>query len=669
MVDALGWPVNDRGQAYGPCPVHGGNKASAFSVGAGEDGWPVLTCYTGCKDEIEANRTRWYAKARRMLVAAGVPADCLAPARGAGRRSTRPTTRTAGRVPRQRVAAAPPDADYVERCSWALTEAMTKRLARNRGLSVETIESAGLGWDGKRFILPVYDPATHVLVDLQTYRIGSHLYHREGGTARLYSPAGFDRKLPVLICEGAWDVLAAREHGLNAIGVTGGAGTVPVDLSAMRGCDAVIVFDCDKEGRDGAAKLAKALLPIARSVRVADLGLPDKGDVRDWFVAHGRSADDLMEVVEEAEPWGEGGEAEGSSGGFITLADVKEEELRWLWAGRIPRGKLTILEGDPDLGKSMVTCDLVARVTTGDPFPGSSKRRKPQDVILVLAEDDLNDTVRPRLRAAGADLHRVHSIALGRDEDGNLLPLSIPEDLHRMRDGVKHFGAGLVVIDPVTAFLSETINSHNDASVRRAMTPLAEMAQTTGAAVLMIRHLNKSGDMKALYRGGGSIAFIGAARSGLVVDRHPDDPANLRVLAQVKANLAKNHRPSIVYHVEGWERDEAIPVVRWGETIELTAEDLLKKPDGRKRSPERDEAERFLITLLRGQEPIPVSDVQRQAEAAGLKWATVRRAKDGAGVLAVAERKESGAVDKWLWTIEKKHTIELDAPRSSRSRR
>ncbi|WP_052744876.1 AAA family ATPase [Micromonospora sp. HK10] len=550
-----------------------------------------------------------------------------------------------------------------------MTGALTRELATNRGLKPQIITAAGIGWDGERYVLPVYDAGSGDLVDLQTYRIGGHLHHRRGGTPRLYAPDGFDSSRPVLVCEGAWDVLAAREHGLNAVGVTGGAGAVPGDLSALQGCDVVTVYDSDGAGQAGAAKLAKALAPIARSVRVADLGLPDKGDVRDWFITHGRTADDLMAVVGQAQPWGgeDGGRA--SAGGFITLADVEEEELRWLWSGRIPRGKLTILEGDPDLGKSMVTCDLVARVTTGAPFPGSSERRQPQDVIIVLAEDDLNDTVRPRLRAAGADLHRVHSIALGRDDDGNLLPLSIPEDLHRMRDGVKRFGAGLVVIDPITAFLSESINSHNDASVRRAMTPLAEMAQTTGAAVLMIRHLNKSGDMKALYRGGGSIAFIGAARSGLVVDRHPDDPVNVRVLAQVKANLAKNHRPSIVYHVEGWERDDAIPVVRWGETIELTAEDLLKKPDGRKRSPERDEAERFLITLLRGQEPVPVSEVQRQAEAAGLKWATVRRAKDGAGVQAIPERKESGAVDKWLWTIQKTTVIELDAPRSSRSRR
>lgn len=367
-------------------------------------------------------------------------------------------------------------------------------------------------------------------------------------------------------------------------------------------------------------------------------------------------------------------------GGFTTLADVQEEEVRWLWPGRIPYGKLTILEGDPDLGKSMVTCDWVARVTTGEPFPDQDEDRQPRDVILVLAEDDLADTVKPRLRAAEADLTRVHAIGLSRDDKGHLIPLSIPEDIDRIKQGIKRFRAALVVIDPITAFLSETISSHNDASVRRAMTPLTEMAQKTGAAVLMIRHLNKSGDMKAMYRGGGSIAFIGAARSGLVVDRHPDDPQNLRVLAQVKANLAKNHRPSIVYHVEGWEDDPNIPKVQWGDSIDLSAEDLLRKPDARKQAPQREEAEQFLRTLLRGRPPMPVGEVQRQAEEAGMAWATVQRAKKPAGVVVEAQRGSDGVLKKWTWTISKAVTIDFDdrpdaqgfqpdEPRRSRSTR
>ncbi len=153
-----------------------------------------------------------------------------------------------------------------------------------------------------------------------------------------------------------------------------------------------------------------------------------------------------------------------------------------------------------------------------------------------------------------------------------------------------------MIFDPVTAYLSETINSGNDASVRRALTPLAEIAQTTGAAVVMIRHLNKQGELKALYRGGGSIAFIGAARSGLIVDKHPEQDGVV-VLAQTKSNLARGV-PALTYTVDSWAEDSTIPVVAWGEELDISAEDLLRKPDGRLDAPSRDEAVEFLRQLL-----------------------------------------------------------------------
>jgi hypothetical protein len=64
---------------------------------------------------------------------------------------------------------------------------------------------------------------------------------------------------------------------------------------------------------------------------------------------------------------------EGQSAGALTrcMADVKPEAVRWLWPGRIPAGKLTILSGDPGLGKSFLTVDLAARVSRGMPWPDS----------------------------------------------------------------------------------------------------------------------------------------------------------------------------------------------------------------------------------------------------------------------------------------------------------
>ncbi len=115
----------------------------------------------------------------------------------------------------------------------------------------------------------------------------------------------------------------------------------------------------------------------------------------DWFVTHGRSEDELVELLEAADPYSEydlGGDL------YVTLADIVETTLRWLGAGRIPAGKLTMLEGDPGLGKSMLWAKIVAHVTTGDPLPGDGVLNDPADVLVICAEDDLNDTITPRLR-------------------------------------------------------------------------------------------------------------------------------------------------------------------------------------------------------------------------------------------------------------------------------
>jgi putative DNA primase/helicase len=80
------------------------------------------------------------------------------------------------------------------------------------------------------------------------------------------------------------------------------------------------------------------------------------------------------------------------------LAGVTREMLEWLWPGCIPLGKLTLLAGDPGLGKSFVTLDIAARVSRGEAWPDTPLlKQTPGDVVLLNAEDDLADTIAPRL--------------------------------------------------------------------------------------------------------------------------------------------------------------------------------------------------------------------------------------------------------------------------------
>jgi RecA-family ATPase len=233
------------------------------------------------------------------------------------------------------------------------------------------------------------------------------------------------------------------------------------------------------------------------------------------------------------------------------LSEVEPEKVEWLWPGRLPIGKLAVLDGDPGLGKSAVTLDLAARVSASLELPEGG-RCGPAGVVLLSAEDGLADTIRPRLDAAGADTERIVALSTVTERGGAERTISLTQDLNTVEQAVKRVGAALVVIDPLMAFLSGKTDSHKDQDVRRALAPLAALAEKTGAAVLIVRHLNKAAGGNALYRGGGSIGIIGAARSGLVIAPDPEDPER-RILASNKHNLSRA-APSLVFQVENRPR-------------------------------------------------------------------------------------------------------------------
>ncbi|MGI9050608.1 MAG: AAA family ATPase [Rubrobacteraceae bacterium] len=231
------------------------------------------------------------------------------------------------------------------------------------------------------------------------------------------------------------------------------------------------------------------------------------------------------------------------------LSSVEPEEVSWLWPSWLALGKLALVDGDPGLGKSAMTLDLAARVSAGKEFPdGAECEPGGAGVVLLSAEDGLADTIRPRLDAAGADTSKILALATVPDADGQDRLLSIPEDLPIIEKGIRRVGARLVVVDPLMAFFSGDTDSHKDQGVRRALAPLSGLAERTGAAVLVVRHLNKAAANNPLYRGGGSIGIIGAARMAFVVGKDPQDE-NRRVVASTKNNLAMPPR-SLMFGLE-----------------------------------------------------------------------------------------------------------------------
>ncbi len=213
----------------------------------------------------------------------------------------------------------------------------------------------------------------------------------------------------------------------------------------------------------------------------------------------------------------------------------------------------------------------------------------------------------------------------------------------------------LVVIDPITGYLSDRIHYGNDPQVRRALVPLAGTAQETRAGVLLVRHLNKSTSLEAQYRGGGSMAFGGVSRAHMLVAWHPESPST-GVLAMVKINLATTPR-SMTYQVVEVPVGSGIKVtkIKWGGAIDMKVKELLKKKDARKEAPKRDAAQAWLEALL-ADGPMAVDTVRKEADAAGLIWKTVERAAERANIdkkpmYADAKRGPKKQIAHWEWSL------------------
>lgn len=321
----------------------------------------------------------------------------------------------------------------------------------------------------------------------------------------------------------------------------------------------------------------------------------------------------------------------------VMLCDVRPERVVWLWDGRIPLGKLTILDGDPGLGKSTLSLDLAAHVSRGIPLPCSTEPSRAAGVVLLSAEDDLADTIRPRLDAAGADVTRVVALRTVPGDDDR--PPSIPEDLHLLRQAIERVGARLVVIDPLMAFLDASVDGHKDQSVRRALHRLAALAEDTRAAVVVIRHLNKAVGGNPLYRGGGSIGIIGAARAGLLVGRDPDDETR-RVLASTKCNLAAEPG-SLSFHMDQYEG--ACRVV-WDGASACGAALLLTENDGDQTA--LDEAKEVVSDILAAG-PVASAVLRRRAMGEGVSERTLRRARAALGCV----KRKAGMTGGWTWEM------------------
>lgn len=321
---------------------------------------------------------------------------------------------------------------------------------------------------------------------------------------------------------------------------------------------------------------------------------------------------------------------------------VVPKRIEWHWPGRIPKGKITVVCGNPGVGKGLISCDLAAVATTGRDFPDAKNGNKPMEVAMLFCEDGEADTVRPRLEAAGADLDKVYFI------ESTLQPsmagekarmLALDRDIAALEEMlVSHPEIKLVVIDPVSSYLGAA-RMEKEQEIRRVLGPLAQLAEKVGVTFLLVMHNNKRGDVSALHRIMGAVAMSGVARAGWLCVQDQEDDENFFFLC-AKMNVGKMPK-GLKYGIA--EKSLAsignVGHIIWKGATDISADQALSvKSD---ESGKLSEAKQWLSKFLDCD--TPATEVFAAAEEAGISEKTLKRAKKSLGI------ESEKTPDGWVW--------------------
>ncbi len=601
------------------CPAHDDRNPS-LSITPGDDGRALLKCHAGCTTES-------------VIEAIGLEMRNLFP-------EEHPTPHT--RHPRpQKVtySTAHQAVEALERKHGPRSKAWTYHDAQGEpvgvmvrwdtesGKKMRPVSRNGAGW----FIGGMPEPRP--------------LY----GLAELLKAEGV-----VYVCEGEKAADAARACGLIATTSPHGSKSAGnADWTPLAGREVVILPDHDEPGEkyaDGVHQLAREA--GAASVKIVHLierwpELPKGGDMADVLELTQGDTGAVREAVEAlakaCAPKKLQSAPQCGSPVLLRMADVQAQKVSWLWAGRLPLGRLSLLVGRPGEGKSFATLDWAARVSTGQDWPDGASCEA-GSVLLVSAEDDPGDTIRPRLDAHNADSEQIHMLkgVHAQGKHGNMLEGAFTlADIDPLHQALRTIGdVRLIVIDPIGSYMGGRVDAHRDNEVRAVLAPLAALAQETGAAVVLVAHQRKGAAANPDDMVLGSRAFTGLARSVLHLMRDPDDE-DRRFLLPGKMNLSIPS-PGLAFTIG----DDPARVQWEADSVSITASEVLANSTGG--SSAGDEAGKWLRDVL-SDGPMASSDIRRMGEQDGLAWRTIERAKKR--IKATAIREGFSSSGRWMWAM------------------
>ena len=333
-------------------------------------------------------------------------------------------------------------------------------------------------------------------------------------------------------------------------------------------------------------------------------------------------------------------------------ADIKPVSVSWLWEGWLARGKMHIFAGQAGTGKTTIALALAATVSNGGRFPDGT-RSPVGDVMIWSGEDSPEDTLVPRLIAAGADIRRVHFVGDVRHGD-DIRSFDPATDMQALTDAATRISdVSMLIVDPVVSAVQG--DSHKNGEVRRALQPLVDFGEKLGCAVLGISHFSKgTGGKDPLERVSGSLAFGALARIVLATAKTTEGESTRRIFCRAKSNIGPDSG-GYEYDLNQIELTDCKGLFAsyavWGDAVEGTARELLTvEQDESEGGDSLGDAKDFLAALL-ADAPLPTKAIRADCEGAGYAWATIRRAQKSLGIEAEKEGFGKGAV--WVWKLPK----------------
>ena len=329
------------------------------------------------------------------------------------------------------------------------------------------------------------------------------------------------------------------------------------------------------------------------------------------------------------------------------ISAFEPKPIEWLVDGAIPLGMVGVIGGAPGFGKSTIAISLAAMVTTGVNTIDRGARCASGSVLMVASEDDPERTIRPRLEAAMADISKVHHVIGVAATSDRVSAFELKRDVDALRAEADRFGdVKLIIIDPPAAHLGGKTDSYKESDVREALAPYAELANQTGALVLLIVHLNKRSDGSPQQRFGGSTAWTAVPRFAYVVAQDRLDGA--RYMLPAKHNLSDD-TVGFRYRIEEATINYPSGPIKtskvvWEGRCPKSAEELLTEQRPKPVTPVLVEAKAFLLELLAAGQ-VSSSEAFGQAEAAGISKSALKRAK--AELRVRSERMD----EKWHWSL------------------